>query len=134
MKSFIILAVCMSVLVPVRVAITNCLHAEKTADEIVQNVSSTITENVRQAKCRLRLKTSATSNTVAKGISQCVRTGVDQVKAVTEDAVSIALNIESENGPGSRNPGYLKSSRAYLDLTLLAAVFTLLRRSDKRSA
>lgn len=134
MKSFIILAICMSVLVPVRVAITNCCQAEKSADEIVQSVSGTVSENISRAKRRLRLKTRATTGTVANGISQCVRTGVGQVKAVAEDAVSVALNIDAGSSSGSRNRGYLRSSRAYIDLTLLAAVFSLLRRAEKRPA
>ena len=131
MKSFIILAICMSVLVPVRVAITNCFQAERTADEIVQNVSGTVSKNVSQAKRRLRLKTRAATGTIANGISECVRTGVDQAKAVAEDTVSLALNIDTGRGAGSRNRGYLKSSRAYIDLTLLAAIFALLRRSGE---
>ena len=134
MKSFIILAICMSVLVPVRVAITNCFQAEKNADQIVQGVSGTVSDKVSQAKRRLRLKTRAATGTIANGISECVRTGVNQAKAVAEDAVSVALNIDSGNRTGSKERGYLKSARAYLDLTLLAAVFTLLRRTEKRTA
>ena len=134
MKSFIILAICMSVLVPVRVAVTNCFQAEKNADEIVQNVSGTVSGKISETKRRLKLKTRATTGTLANGVSQCVRTGVSQVKSVAEEAVGVALNIDQGSSTGPRGSRYLKSARAYIDLALLAAIFTLLRRTEKRTA
>lgn len=84
-KTTIIAAVCISVLVPVRVAVMNSSDAEATVEGITQEVAATVSDGVAQAKQSVRLGARNAAQLISQTAPECAQAALTTVmSAVTE--------------------------------------------------
>ena len=84
-KTTIIAAVCISVLVPVRVAVMNSSGAAVTVEGIAQEVTATVSDGVAQAKQSVRLGARSAAQLISQTAPECAQTVVTTiVSAVSE--------------------------------------------------
>ena len=73
-RTTIIVAVCISVLVPVRVAVMNSSNAAVTIEGITQDVTATVNDGVAQAKQSVRLGARNAAQLISQTAPECAET------------------------------------------------------------
>ena len=134
MNRWILLCVCITLFIPLRLAMSLCDRTSKNAETVAEKVGDAVSSRVRKAKRSMTLNARVAAQTLKSGLSDCVETGIKNVKCIAGHMPS-ARSAEAGAGKGksSKGKGGSVPFHAYVDLSILVAVIMLFKRGKKRS-
>ena len=84
-KTTIIAVVCISVLVPVRVAVMNSSDAAVRAEGITQGVAATVSDGVAQAKQSVKLGARTAAQLISRTAPECAQAALTAVMSAVSE-------------------------------------------------